>query len=134
MIWFSNDVKDGLFEYLDSLVRFYPVSLNRAIEKFEEMFNFAYNIRSGGGRVCPYRDLGQLFDRSGKPIIPFLKIVKYTDRKSKSQWYFSYFDDEINGNILVYKMKYTRHVIKEQKKISQIILETIQSFIRKECI
>ena len=90
MVIFSINVTTGILSFWDSL-KDYPITRTRALEKYEEMENALLQLdKSIMFRLCQYRDLGQIYDNKGRPINKSLYIFKYIDKKSKSQWYFSY--------------------------------------------
>ena len=138
MVIFSNNVKTGIVSFWNSL-RDYPITKTRAFEKYMEMENALIRLdKSISFRLCRYRDLGQIFDNNGTIVNNSLYIFRYTDKKSKSQWYFSYIIDDITKDVFVYQMKYAPHVVSENNiqmslktsQLRQIIKEAVKRILR----
>ena len=132
-VFFSTEVRKGIIDFWDSLP-LYGISYQRAIEKYNEMRNALTSLDNAiYYRICPYKDLGQILDRSGKPLFPFLYIYIYVDRKSKNKWSFSYVIDT-NGDVYIVNMKYSK-LIKEDKirDVIHITEDNLRNII-KECL
>lgn len=111
-VYFSPQVRNGIVQYWRSLSS-YGISYTRAVEKYREMEDALLSLTDVVyRRICPFKDLGQVLMRTGRPLFPFLYIFVYADRKSKSKWSFSYVIDT-TGDLFVLTMKYSKFV-KEQ--------------------
>lgn len=94
MVTLSNQVKEGIVAFRDSL-HIYPITNSRAYEKYIEMENALNSLSSAiYDRRCTYKDMGQKYLKSGACVFPFLNLFVYTDKQSKSKWYFSYVRNE----------------------------------------
>ena len=109
MVTLSNQVKEGIVAFWDSL-HIYPITNSRAYEKYIEMENALNSLSSAiYDRRCTYKDMGQKYLKSGACVFPFLNLFVYTDKQSKSKWYFSYVRNE-QDDIFVLFMKYSSFV------------------------
>lgn len=119
---FSNEVKRALEEYRKSL-KLYPISIDRAHEKYESMVNFLSELRNSYALpICMYKDLGQKFDSAGNPQLKQLKRVNYQD-KSRFQWAFGCLYNEEKNRMTIVKMLPSNQVREETEKQMMPIYE-----------
>lgn len=132
MVILSNQVKNGIVAYWNSL-RNYPITANRAFEKYVEMECALKSLDSIiYDRRCTYRDMGQKYLKNNICVFPFLRLFTYADKQSKSKWYFSYVRDE-QDNVFVLYMKYSR-LVKDNMNYSKkrlITEDELESIIKR---
>lgn len=102
-------------EYEESL-KDYPISNSRRKAKVTKLMRALKGIRKipMSFPICKYKDLGQHFDSSGKPLFAFLRQFNYED-ESKFQWSFAFVIDTANKTITITKMS-PSIFIKENKQ------------------
>ncbi|MCR4811699.1 MAG: hypothetical protein K5867_03780 [Bacteroidales bacterium] len=121
---FSDTVQRRLENYAQSLSN-YPISNERAKEKFENMISALLNLGTMpySNPVCDKKCLGQTFENGQTQNINLRQFV-YAD-ESKYQWLFSYNVDEENNEITIFKMLPSNRVIDEA--ITRIVHKTLHS-------
>lgn len=141
MVTLSKQVKYGIISYWGSL-HGYPITAARAYSKYVEMENALNSLGSAVyDRSCPYKDMGQKKLKNGTCVFPFLYLFVYTDKLSKSKWYFSYVRNEKN-DVFVLFMKYSSLVKDEidnddkriitEDEIRAIIKSSIEEVLSNE--
>lgn len=120
---FSNNVQSALEDYKESLKR-YPISIERAINKFDNMLNALYGLGDNlsSPPICINKDLGQLFSLDGQPLNKNLKRLNYKD-ESGFQWAFACHYDYNNDVITIVKMMPSPQVKEDTFKLNNPILE-----------
>lgn len=123
---FSNEVKRALEEYRKSL-KLYPISIDRAHEKYESMVNFLSELRNSitVPPLCTFKDLGQVFDANGTPQNQNLRRFNYKD-KSGYQWAFGCLYNEETNKITIIKMLPSNQVKEEIEKQMMPIYEFME--------
>ena len=81
VVYVSNSVKTAMNAYRRSL-RKYPITRERAIEKYNLMVNALLSLGDNhiNCRPCVHKDLGQRFDKDRKPIYKNLYRFNYQDK------------------------------------------------------
>lgn len=118
----SNDVLNKINDYATALTM-YPITAARITEKIDDMVSALNKLGVSIARppICMFKDLGQVFDASGKPINQNLKRFNYKD-KSGFQWAFGCLYDDETDKITVIKMLAANQVREaKQKKIFPIL-------------
>lgn len=112
---FSDDVKSKIDEYADALMN-YNISEERIDEKVDALCDALMNLdkTSIHTKLCVHKDLGQIFDDNGKPLIQNLYRFNYSD-ESQTQWAFSYSVNRATNTIIVNKMMLAE-MVKESLK------------------
>ena len=120
---FSNNVKSALELYRKSLGN-YPISRERALNKFGNMVNALYNLGVSitTPPICMYKDLGQRFTSNGQPIYKNLKRFNYKD-ESGFQWAFACLYNDSADRITIVKMMAASQVKEEIFKQVELVLE-----------
>ena len=127
MVVYSTQVMSGLRQYISSLLM-YPISLERAFEKFDNMISSLDALDTQNGNVvCNYQDLGQVILRK-KYKFPYLDKYIWKD-EAKRSWTFSYIQDG-KGNDYVYLMKYSAFITKENNEHNTNTMNNTKKRIR----
>ena len=113
---FSNEVKIALELYRQSLSN-YPISIERAIEKFDNMVNALNGLGESISTpaICNKKDLGQILSINGTPINRNLRRFNYKD-ESQFQWSFACHYDYDNDTITIVKMMASNQIKEEIEK------------------
>lgn len=111
----GKSVKKGVEKYLQELLSKYPISKERAIEKYNNLCNalLALGENPYANPVCVHKDLGQRLNKNGEPKDKYLRRFNYQD-KSGFQWAFAYVVDEGENIVAVNKMM-PASLVKEDK-------------------
>lgn len=117
----SNNVKKELQKYKNALRR-YPISRERAIEKYNNMVDALLSLGNNQAqcRPCMYKDLGQKFDSMGNPM--FKNLFRYKD-ESKFPWAFAVVIDKTRNTVTITKMMAASSIKESKDRILQAILE-----------
>ena len=123
VVFVSNDVKKELQKYKNALRR-YPISRERAIEKYNNMVDALLSLGNNQAqcRPCMYKDLGQKFDSMGNPMFKNLFRYDYKD-ESKFPWAFAVVIDKIRNTVTITKMMASSSIKESKDRILQAILE-----------
>ena len=132
----SNDVQHALEEYRASLSG-YPISKERAHEKYDDMVNALIGLGTSISTppVCTHKNLGQIFDSEGNPMIKGLRRFNYKD-KSGFQWafacHYNFDSDTIRITKMMPAIQVKESIERFRNRISRIVNEEINKAIA-EC-
>lgn len=123
MVIISNQVLDRIDDYAISLT-YYPISIDRAIEKVEKLKNTLLSIDTFIKRLplCTYKDLGQRYNVNKKPIFLNLRRFNYED-ESGFQWAFACLCDTDTNNVYITKMMPSNQIKEAITQFTKPILE-----------
>lgn len=132
---YSKEVKATIAEYAKSLLN-YPISSERRKQKVRLLRQYlkstiksiCQTIGTESFPICNYVDLGQVFIYNNEPTNRFLRQTNFSD-ESGTRWLISFMYIEGNKTILIYSLKQSQFVLKENKlngKISLLLREYFQ--------
>lgn len=126
----SNNVEQSLYAYLQSLLD-YPISVERAYQKYERMRNFVLGIGNNpyAYPICRYKNLGQQFDTNNRPLNPNLHQVVYKD-ESKRPWTFAFWIDEEYHQVVVTRMIFSSY-IKEEIEHPTLLQRVVEKVLKE---
>lgn len=141
VITINKQAKEFISEYKNVLTQ-YPISSQRANEKIDKLTKSINDLAVMPTRwhICPYKDMGQRFlkGKTGNErfIYKNLRLMIYEDKKSKTKIYISYYVNEANDEIIVYRMSFPKHIkenkegYEETKRLYESIMRDVAKVIK----